>query len=701
MKTFRKLLVWVLCLSLCMSLAIPAFAAGENNNLGVTFSVSLDQASIAQSDADQTVTMILSANQSITMDGACIEIAWADGLKLTDVTTGIVGMSIAKGGLELNTGKVEVDDLDLVLNAGKVAIESDDIENVSGITDMFEITFNVPAGTPAGDYIVGVSEMELTSDYGDIWEDAATVFTTLTIEGQSGGDEPVEPTSGYSAGLTTTTPSVTTGNQVLVSVAVNHADEKSFNAGELVFTYDSAYLTFDKNASTLGGATAKDSAGILTLEDYGAEKACGNGVYVLAFNSVANGETAVSLTSAAFSNQEDAASSDLTEGAINPATVDIKINKKIFTVTLPTGMTGAEVVTDGDSYTFSIADTNYDYTNIKATVDGVEVAVADNGEGNYTIAAVTGNLVVTADRAPKSYSVTFAGNAAADITGSAETATYGTAYTFTMPSAEGWAYSLGGITIGGTAYTGYSVENAVYTIPGTAITGAIEITVTKTQTTASVTVEGTGAGAAAGYEPSATIGESYTLTIVPEIGYTYTVTATMGGESVELTQNDNSYTIAEVTDSIVFTVNCAAVVDGVSVSEYVTLDGTKIWLVKNDMTVAEGKVPAYSGNKMFWSDAYDVYCYLVIAETLSVEDAKAAIGITDGTAAEVVYSMDVNKTGTIDANDAQLAYNIYNAYYGDFTADVTMEKFLLADVNHDGIVNVEDAVAIIASILGI
>jgi len=59
----------------------------------------------------------------------------------------------------------------------------------------------------------------------------------------------------------------------------------------------------------------------------------------------------------------------------------------------------------------------------------------------------------------------------------------------------------------------------------------------------------------------------------------------------------------------------------------------------------------------------------------------------------------VNKTGKVDANDAQLVYNMYNTEYSEFSTDVSMEKFLLADVNGDGSIASTDAVAIISEIL--
>lgn len=694
MKTLRKLLSLVLCLSLCLSLAVPAMAAGENNEKGVTFSVSLDQASIKESTADQTVTMILTANQPITMDGLGFTVTWDNPLQLTAVNENVDNFSFPASSTNLEKAIV----------GGK----SEDAENISDVTELAVITFTVPANTQIGTYNVGVESIELTADYGEIWENAASASTTLTVDSNSEPTDPSDPESpvepevtGYSAGISTTTPAVTVDEKIYIAVSVNHTEETIFNAGELVVSYDSACLSFDQSGSSLGDATAKASEGILIVEDYGAEKNCGNGIYMLSFDAIADGNTNVTLTRAAFSNLENAASSDLVEAAISSNTVDISIGKKTFSVSLPEGMEGAEFVTDGESYTFSISDVNYTYSNISATVDGVAVPVTDNGDDTYMIPAVNGVLEITATRTPRSWFVTFEGTAAGDISNGAPSATYGTDYSFTMPTASGWTYSLGGITISGVNYIGYSVENSVYTIPGTAIKGNIVITVNKSQivNSATVSVTGAGAGAAAGYATTAEIGQPYTLTIVPEEGYTYTVTATMGGKAVELAQAGNNYTIAEVTGDIIFTVERTIVVTGVTVSEYVSVDGNKVWLIKNVSTLAEGKVPTYDDNNMLWSEEYNAYCYLVIAATLSEEEAQAAIGITDGTTVTVDYGMDVNKTGIIDANDAQLTYNIYNAYYNAFDEVVSIEKFLRADVNKDGVVNTTDAAAIINKIL--
>lgn len=678
MKTkLKKMLVLFLCVCLCANGMIPVYAANENNTRGVTFSAELDKPVIMTSDQDQTVVMRVNPDKGVLLDGIAGRVVWDNALKLTAITNEDSRIDF-KSSTNLEKGILAWDGTE----------EIDQLENVTNIAT---VTFTVPANTPAGTYTLGMEKMELTHNYGDIWENSATVTTTLTIE---------EAVTGYTAGINTLSNEVRVDEKVTVNLGVSHSEDHVFAAAEAVFTYDAACLSFNQEESQLGNAAVKVQNGTLTLEDYGTEKNLGTGVYVLVFDAIKDGETDITLKSAGFVNKEDAIKSDLIAAEISPKTINVTIHKRAYAVTLPDIFTGAEEVTEGENYTFTATDSsNYDYTSVSATMNGAEVEVKDNGDGTYTIENVTGELVITGTRTEKSYSVTFQGNAASEILDAANTATYLTDYTFKLPSVKGWAYSMDGIQINGESYTGYTVENSVYTIPGSAITGDIVITVSKVDTEASVTVEGTGAGIADGYAASVNMHEDYTLTTAPENGYTYTITATMGGNTAEVIDNgDNTYTIKNVTGDIVFKIDRKVVVSGVSISQYLTLDGTVMWLVKNETTLADRKVPTYDGENMYFSSKYNAYCYLVIAESLSLEDTTAKVDITDGTANEILYD-DVNMTGKVDASDAQLTYNMYNTVYSDFTEDAKMEKFLRADVNGDALINVEDAAAIIEHIL--
>ena len=109
-------------------------------------------------------------------------------------------------------------------------------------------------------------------------------------------------------------------------------------------------------------------------------------------------------------------------------------------------------------------------------------------------------------------------------------------------------------------------------------------------------------------------------------------------------------------------------------------------LVTVEADPGANNVYTYSGERMFKTTKYGTngtYAYLVIAPTLSVEDAAAQLSITAGEAAGTVsYGGDVNGSGVVDINDAQLVYDMYNAHYASFS-DVAMYKFLCADIADD------------------
>lgn len=700
-KYLKQIFTFVLCFALCMGSLLPAQAANEK---GITYSVTLDKSEITKTNVAQTIVMTLSASDAITTDSITLDVTMVDSegaeapFTISAITSG--------------DNKEEFSPAELNLETGKVAWSSDDAQTVSDITKIAEVTFVIPADVTAGTYTVGIEDLVLSDTWGsNVWENGGSASTTLEItEGTTA--------VGYTAGIATESTNVEVGGVVKIPVAVTHNEEFSFNACEIKVSYDSNVLTFSKEKSTLGtnvGTSTKD--GVLTLEDYGEAKTCGTSVYVLAFEATAAASNSkVELTYAAFNNDTNAATKDLTvAAALSPDSVVLNIAEASLEVSINSEMfTGDASVAYGDDYTFSLAENGeyYDYTNISAKMGGETVIVLDNNNGTYTIENVTGALVIAAERTPKTFKVTFEGTGgedAAAVEGNAVSATYLTDYSFKMPAdtTENY-YEFGGITIGGASYTDYTVSSGIYTIPGVDVKGDVVFNITKTaipENNVKVTIEGTGAGVASG-DVTVEMGEDYTLTLDPEAGYLYEVTATMGGEAATVTNNgDNTYTIAKVTGAIVFTITRSVDNDGVSVSTeaYVKLDGTKVWLVTNTTAVADGKVPTYDGQKMFWSDKYNdgqgAYCYLVVADTLSTDEAKEMLDIASGTKTTVDYGMDVNMTGLVDASDAQLTYNIYNAMYDGFIADVTVEKYLRADVNGDAAINVEDAAAIVTYIL--
>ena len=390
-------------------------------------------------------------------------------------------------------------------------------------------------------------------------------------------------------------------------------------------------------------------------------------------------------------------------------------------VTLPTIFEGETTVEDGADYIFSKTDkdeSHYEYTDVKATVNDENVAVIDNGDGTYTVKNVTGDLTVTGKRTAKQYPITVDGNAKSCIR-VADTVPYGTDYDFTAEELETdkYDYTLT-MTINGKPYTPEFDDSYVsfmntyfYTIKGDAITGNIHITFTQTEKggaeTTTVNFTGSGAADVAGGNPqTATTGANFTFTVNEDAKYNYTVKL---GDEV-LTGTNGSYTIPSakvVSGTITVTVEKTVSTQGVKVQKYVKLENQQsVWLVTVEADPGANNVYTYSGERMFKTTKYGTngtYAYLVIAPTLSVEDAAAQLSITAGEAAGMVsYGGDVNGSGVIDINDAQLVYDMYNAHYASFS-DVAMYKFLCADIADDTpegstLLNVSDAVAVISKI---
>ena len=104
---------------------------------------------------------------------------------------------------------------------------------------------------------------------------------------------------------------------------------------------------------------------------------------------------------------------------------------------------------------------------------------------------------------------------------------------------------------------------------------------------------------------------------------------------------------------------------------------------------------------MYYSEKYQAWAYLVISGD-NAETVKNSVKImnVDESAGKLTvdYSGDVNMTGGVDINDAQLIVNMYNADYTEFTGNVTMEKFLRVDMDGNKAVDNADVLKIIAAV---
>ena len=497
---------------------------------------------------------------------------------------------------------------------------------------------------------------------------------------------------------------VASGQIVEIPVTIGNNDGKTtYNAYDMTFSFDPAILTLNMEATSIEGYRVIPGNGTVRIVRYGQAAELGDAL-TLKFTAAGQGQSAVKVTAAYVDTNTNAIKLDAPAAIVLNGTTTITVNG--YTVTLPDDFTRTDatgsVIKAGGNLTFVPKDPNYDYT-VTVTVGGGEATtVSPDENGIYTVANVNGNVEVTSAKTPKTFTVTLG----ADTTGAA-TATYMKDYTFTRTPEDGYTYNMT-VTIGGNGYTGFkSVSNedgtTTYTIPGADVTGDIIINSNKQvkqPETFTVTFDGAGAGEANG-KSSVKENTNYTFTVAKQENFEYTITATMGGKAVTVTEGaNNTYTIDNVTGNLVITIEKKSTLTmEVTVSKYVEMDNKTVFLVTVTGTPEEGKAFAYGDNVMYKTTAYgeNVYSWLVIVDKNEAFDqatAEANIAQASATAEEVKQSYDVNETGVVDINDAQLTYDIYSGKYTDFEK-VSVRKFLRADVNFDKAVNSTDAVAVV------
>ena len=447
---------------------------------------------------------------------------------------------------------------------------------------------------------------------------------------------------------------VASGQIVEIPVTIGNNDGKNaYNAYDMTFSFDPTILTLNMEATSIEGYRVIPGSGTVRIVRYGKAAELGDAL-TLNFTAAGQGQSAVKVTAAYVDTNTNAIELDAPAAIVLNGTTTITVNG--YTVTLPDDFTRTDatgsVIEAGGNLTFVPKDPNYDYT-VTVTVGGGETTtVSPDENGIYTVANVNGNVEVTSTKTPKTFTVT-QGN---DTTGAA-TATYQTDYTFKLTPVDGYVYKMA-VTIGGKAYTGFTAQvnddgTTTYTIPGADITGEIVINSNKQvklPETYKVTFAGTGAGDATG-ESTVQEKANYTFTVAKQKNFEYTITATMGGKDVTITEGaDNTYTIANVTGDLVITIEKKSTLTmEVAVSEYVQMDNKTVFLVTVTGTPEEGKAFAYGDNVMYKTTAYgeNVYSWLVIVdknEVFTVATAEANINQASATAEEVKQSYaDVDK----------------------------------------------------------
>lgn len=554
------------------------------------------------------------------------------------------------------------------------------------------------------------------------------------------GTGPIPTATGYSVSMGADQ-QISEGQQVRIPVTVASSEKNitGFNAYDMTFTYDPTALTLNTKTGDADNLTVEDNNGTVRVRRYGATQALGEAL-ALDFTANKAASSTVTLTNAKFDLDANSINFDAPDAAISDA--DTVVNANNFTVTLPDAFTSDEtrLVPKGGSFTFKPVDSHYTYTFTVKMGDTVTEGLTFGANDTYTIENISGNVEVTCtSKTPKQYDVeyVFGGKdplLEKDVTKGPDKATYLQDYSVTVTPRAGLSYWIhyeirypDGTRSDQVSLT--PVANAdgtiTYTIPGSKIDGTVYFIIsTRTNDEYpgyAVLVTGNGAeDQAPGNGTSVPRDMPYYLRLNERENCTYTVTAyyqPLGSiTAVNMPAKVRSLGNGKyVVDPIPYNklsqyayswrlvVNVEKVsqnAEEVSVSRYLELNDKTMMLITVKGTPEGGKAFTYDSNTMYKVNAYgtDQYAWLVIVDkgqTLTQEEAAAKVAISAAdNVVTITLGFDVNMTGKVDVNDAQLVYDMYNGTYSDFTK-VSVEKFLRADVNGTKTVDHTDAVAIV------
>lgn len=709
----KKILACVLAFVMLIS-AVPAvYAAGDDAGMSIFFDNNAPQ-------AGDTITITLNVNR-IFSDASILE-------TYLDFGEDVTYEKIEFLNVELNSR---------IIGSSRLHIygwgdEDEEIaQKVKSIpTGAFaRITFKI------SEYAAGKTlNFRLWGEFDDIdwdtlndWDDNYSVEVTgSTVE---------KPTAtGYSVSMGADQ-QISAGQQVRIPVTVASSEKNitGFNAYDMTFTYDPAALTLNTKTGDAANLTVEDNDGAVRVRRYGDAVPLGEAL-ALDFTAKATATSTVKLTNAKFDLDANSINFDAPDAAISDA--DTVVNANNFTVTLPDAFTSDEtrLVPNGGSFTFKPVDSHYTYTFTVKMGDNITEGLTFGANDTYTIENISGNVEVTyTGKTPKQYDVKYKidEDVEQDVTKGPETVTYLSDYSFVVTPRAGYSYRVVYSVDNGDPFvhTVIAVPTAnddgtlTYTIPGKEIVGGVEIWIgANTESGIPVVFTGNGAeDAASGNASSMGKNMPYYFTLNQRESCDYTVTAYYqplatptaskrpatvrslgnGKYVVEaVNYNDYLYGYAHSWNLVVKVEKVSHSAEEVTVSKYLELNDKTMMLVTVKGTPEGGSAFTYNGNTMYKVEGYgtDRYAWLVIVDkgqTLTQEEAAAKVAISAAdNVVTITPSFDVNRTGKVDVNDAQLVYDMYNGTYSDFTK-VSVEKFLRADVNATKVVDHTDAVAIV------
>ena len=713
----KKLVSLLLVLAMLVSAMPVVFAAGSDDYFDVSFD---NQAPSAGGEVTATISLKkqISGVSMVVLDFPYNK----DYLTCTDV---------AFSGATLDYDKTEVQSGEYLSYVEFAAYDNGAaaIYQTLPVGYTIKLTFKTADDTAGEALNFKLNYVAYDTDYNEYSEENSY---SLTVAGTS----QIKPTAtGYSVSMGADQQLVS-GQRVRIPVNVASSEKKitGFNAYDMTFTYDPTALTLNTKAGDSANLTVEDNNGTVRVRRYGATQALGEAL-TLEFTAKATATSTVKLTNAKFDLDANSINFDAPDANISDA--DTVVNANNFTVTLPDEFTSdaeTRLVPGGGSFTFKPVDSHYTYTFTVKMGDTAKEGLTFGADDTYTIENISGNVEVTCTgKTPKQYDVTYKidTDVEQDVTKGPETVTYLNDYSFVVTPRAGYSYRVVYSVDNGDPFvhTVIAVPTAnddgtlTYTIPGKEIVGGVEIWI-DANTESGIPVVFTGNGVedvASGNASSMGKNMPYYFTLNQRESCDYTVTAYYqplatptaskrpatvrslgnGKYVVEaVNYNDYLYVYAHSWNLVVKVEKVSHSAEEVTVSKYLELNDKTMMLVTVKGTPEGGSAFTYGGNTMYKVEGYgtDRYAWLVIVDkgqTLTQEEAAAKVAISAAdNVVTITPSFDVNMTGKVDVNDAQLVYDMYNGTYSDFT-QVSVEKFLRADVNATKAVDHTDAVAIV------
>ena len=618
------------------------------------------------------------------------------------------------------------DDNEETIVAGKIcSVTFASLDNISGAQTAF--FFNGTTGLSRSSIEVD-AETLYVKDGAFNHGESDPIKVTITPDGAG----PIPTATGYTVSMGADQ-QVAAGQQVRIPVTVASGEKgiTGFNAYDMTFTYDPAALTLNTKTGDAGNLTVEDNNGTVRVRRYGDAVPLGEAL-ALDFTAKATASSTVTLTNAKFDLDANSINFDAPDANISDA--DTVVNANNFTVTLPDEFTSdaeTRLVPGGGRFTFKPVDSHYTYTFTVKMGDTVKEGLTFGANDTYTIENISGNVVVTCtNKTPKQYDVTYKidTDVEQDVTRGPEKATYLKDYSFTVTPRAGITYDVSYSTPSTAGTTKILIPTVndngtiTYTVPANRVVEDLRIYVRSSATEGiPVVITGNGAeDAASGNASSMGRNMPYYFTLNQRENCDYTVTAyyqplntpTASKRPATVRSLGNGKYVVEAVDYNVYlrsadhwnlVVNVEKVshsAEEVTVSKYLELNDKTMMLITVKGTPEGGKAFTYDGNTMYKVNAYgtDQYAWLVIVDkgqSLTQEEAAAEVAISAAdNVVTITPSFDVNMSGKVDVNDAQLVYDMYNGTYSDFT-QVSVEKFLRADVNATKAVDHTDAVAIV------